>query len=89
MGWPWNNSNRILVDSAPLVPTMIGMYSLLSTAQAARRVGIDPQRLFRWIWQGAVKPPRKVRVGMREMWAWSEADVLRVMKHKRESYRKR
>lgn len=50
----------------------------LSTRQAARKLGIDPMTLSRYIRYGKVPPPKMLEVGSASLHAWTEADVERI-----------
>lgn len=52
---------------------------MLSTEEAARRAGIHPITLERWIAEGRIKP-RVVRAGKRRYRVWAESDVERLKK---------
>ena len=59
-----------------------------STAQAARMLGVHKVTLQRWLLDGKVREPRKVRIGSIESRIWNDRDVERVRKYKQENYRK-
>jgi hypothetical protein len=64
------------------------MKQTYSTAEAARMIGINRVTLQRWLIDGKVKEPKKVRTGGVEVRVWTDRDVERVRKHKQENYRK-
>ena len=64
------------------------MTQTYSSGQVARRVGIDRQTLFRWLWSGKVKGPRLVEVGDRNVLVWTDRDIERVARFKELNYRK-
>jgi hypothetical protein len=59
-----------------------------STVQVARMLGVHKVTLQRWLLDGKVAEPRKVRIGMIESRIWTDGDVERVRKYKQENYRK-
>ena len=59
-----------------------------STAQVARMIGVHKVTLKRWLLEGKMKEPRKVRVGNVDARIWIDRDVERVRKYKQENYRK-
>jgi predicted site-specific integrase-resolvase len=60
----------------------------LSTADVARKVGVNRVTLERWISSGKVTGPRTIQIGKGEFRNWTPADVERVHKYKQENYRK-
>lgn len=46
-----------------------------STRQAARKLGIDPMTLSRYIAAGKVPSPRMVEVGAVRLHAWTEGEI--------------
>jgi hypothetical protein len=60
----------------------------LSTAEVAKKAGIDKATLERWLAGGKIARPESLRIGEKEFRDWSNADVERVRKYKRENYRK-
>jgi predicted site-specific integrase-resolvase len=59
-----------------------------STAEAARRIGINRVTLQRWLIDGRVKEPKKVSMGGVEVRIWTDRDIERVQRFKQENYRK-
>ena len=59
-----------------------------STNGAARKVGIHPITLHRWVLEGRVKAPQKQRIGGVMVRLWTDPDVERVRKYKATHYRK-
>lgn len=59
-----------------------------STAQAARMLGVHKVTLQRWLLDGRVGEPKKVRIGNIESRIWTDRDVERVRRFKQENYRK-
>jgi transposase-like protein len=59
-----------------------------SVRQAAKRVGIDPQTLFRWVWQQKVKPSIAVPMNGRKLYRFTEDDVKELLRYKAAHYRK-
>ena len=62
--------------------------SPLSTEDVARKIGINRVTLERWLSDGKVVAPKKLRIGRSEFRNWTNADVERVRKYKQENYRK-
>ena len=60
----------------------------LSTVQVARKIGVSKLTLIRWLLDGKVKEPRRVKQVGQEIRIWSDRDVERVRKYKQENYRK-
>ncbi|HEV2491943.1 MAG TPA: MerR family transcriptional regulator [Terriglobia bacterium] len=60
----------------------------LSTVQVARAVGVHKVTLQRWLLDGKVPEPRRVRQGGVEVRIWTDRDVDRVHKYKAANYRK-
>ena len=59
-----------------------------STAQAARMLDVHKVTLQRWLLDGKVREPKKVRIGNIESRIWTDRDVERVRKFKEQNYRK-
>jgi predicted DNA-binding transcriptional regulator AlpA len=59
-----------------------------STSQVAQVLKIGRQTLHRWMADGYVSAPPRRKVGGVTVRIWSVADVERVRKYKRETYRK-
>jgi excisionase family DNA binding protein len=57
--------------------------SKLTTAQAARALGVSKATLLRWIWRGAVPEPNIVFFGGVKYRLFSEANLEHAMRHKR------
>jgi predicted site-specific integrase-resolvase len=57
-----------------------------SVKQTARLVRIDPQTLFRWIWQGKVRPSIVVPMDERKVYRFTDEDIKRLRRHKAEHY---
>jgi predicted DNA-binding transcriptional regulator AlpA len=51
---------------------------MLSTTQVAKRFGIAPKTLSRYIAAGKVPAPKLVQVGGLKAHAWSESDIERL-----------
>jgi predicted site-specific integrase-resolvase len=60
----------------------------LSTAEVAKKVGIDRVTLERWLASGKIRPPSSLHVGQKTFRDWTGADVNRLKKYKQENYRK-
>jgi DNA-binding transcriptional MerR regulator len=61
---------------------------MATTAEAARRAGIHPVTLQRWIGTGKVKAPKPTLIGAVGYRLWSEADVDRLCRVKQQIYRR-
>ncbi len=59
-----------------------------STAKVAAEVGVSKLTLTRWLKAGRIKEPRHVKQGGIELRLWTNRDVERVRKYKKENYRK-
>ena len=59
-----------------------------STKEAATLAGIHLATLLRWVAAGRVRPSQIIPTGERELWRWTDADVKRVRRFKKENYRK-
>jgi hypothetical protein len=62
--------------------------SPLSTAEVARKIGIDKATLERWLASGKVTRPKPLRIGQKLFRNWTDADMEKIRKHKQENYRK-
>jgi hypothetical protein len=60
----------------------------LSTEDVARKIGINRVTLERWLSNGKVAAPGKIRIGRSEFRNWTDADMERVRKYKLQNYRK-
>ena len=59
-----------------------------STAQVAAKIGVHKNTVKRWLREGKVAEPRKVRIGNIDSRIWNDRDVERARKYKQENYRK-
>ena len=59
-----------------------------STSEAAKKCGLHHITLQRWVSEGKVVAPSKIRVGGVIVRLWTDADVDQVRKYKQENYRK-
>jgi len=59
-----------------------------STQQAARKAGIHPVTLRRWLAAKKVRPSLGVPYDGRTLWRWTDADVEELRKYKATHYRK-
>jgi DNA-binding transcriptional MerR regulator len=59
-----------------------------STNGAARKLGIHPITLHRWVLEGRIKAPKKQRIGGVVIRLWTDRDLERVRKYKEANYRK-
>jgi excisionase family DNA binding protein len=62
--------------------------SKLTTAEAAKRVGIHQVTLQKWIAAGKMKAPKPTLIGAVGYRLWSAKDVAALLKVKRAIYRK-
>ena len=60
----------------------------VTTAKAAKAVGITRQTLQRWIRERKLKAPKPTLRDGRGVRLWSEADLRRLAQVKQETYRK-
>ena len=60
--------------------------SPLATSEVARKVGIHPVTLERWIADRKVGPSKTIRVGSRDYRLWTERDIERIRKYKAAHY---
>lgn len=60
----------------------------LSTAEVAKKTGIDKATLERWLADGKIARPKSLHIGQKVFRNWVDADVERVRKYKRQNYRK-
>ena len=59
-----------------------------STKQAAARAGIHFITLQRWVSEGKVHPSQRIKQNGFALWRWTDSDVARVRRYKREHYGK-
>jgi excisionase family DNA binding protein len=81
---------RGLSFSQPIFPHDMIQASVmvsLSTEEVAKRAGISRVTLERWLSSGKVRQPKTIRFGKNEFRNWTNADVERVRKFKKENYR--
>jgi excisionase family DNA binding protein len=57
-----------------------------SVKQAAKLLGVDPQTLFRWIWDGKVHPSIAVPMNGRKLYRFSDDDVQQARHYKSAHY---
>ena len=57
-----------------------------SVKQAAKLLGVDPQTLFRWIWNGKVRPSIAIPMNGRKLYRFTYDDVERVRRYKSAHY---
>lgn len=60
----------------------------LSTKQVAKKAGIGRATLERWLASRKFPGPKMVRFGGSEFRDWTASDVERVLRFKKENYRK-
>ena len=57
-----------------------------SVKQAAKLLGVDQQTLFRWIWNGKVRPSIAIPMNGRKLYRFTDDDVKKVRRYKSEHY---
>jgi hypothetical protein len=57
-----------------------------SVKQAAKLLGVDPQTLFRWIWNGKVRPSIAIPMNGRKLYRFTDKDVTQVRRYKSAHY---
>jgi len=67
---------------------LISRMTHLSTLDVAKQTGISRATLERWIADRKIPTPKMIRFGRDEFRQWTEKDVDRVRKYKKENYRK-
>jgi len=60
----------------------------LSTAEVAKKAGINKATLERWLASNKIARPKSLRIGEKKFRNWTDADVERVRKYKQKNYRK-
>jgi predicted site-specific integrase-resolvase len=60
----------------------------LSTQHVIKRIGISRSTLERWLASGKLKKPKTITFGKSEFRSWTTEDLKRVLKYKRNNYRK-
>ena len=57
-----------------------------SVKQAAKLLGVDQQTLFRWIWNGKVRPSIAIPMDGRKLYRFTDEDVKKVRRYKSAHY---
>jgi excisionase family DNA binding protein len=57
-----------------------------SVKQAAKLLGVDQQTLFRWIWNGKVRPSIALPMNGRKLYRFTDNDVKKVRRYKSAHY---
>ena len=57
-----------------------------SVKQAAKLLGVDQQTLFRWIWNGKVRPSIAIPMNGRKLYRFTDDDVKKVRRYKSAHY---
>jgi DNA-binding XRE family transcriptional regulator len=57
-----------------------------SVKQAAKLLGVDPQTLFRWIWNGKVHPSIAIPMNGRKLYRFTDEDIAQVRRYKSAHY---
>jgi DNA-binding transcriptional MerR regulator len=73
------DTSRTLIDTS----TMKGV----STAQAAKRVGVTTRTLFRWLDSGLLPEPRRIKMPGQLWRLWSAKDIARARELKAQTKR--
>lgn len=68
------DTSRLLIDTK----TMKGV----STAQAAKQIGVTTRTLFRWLDSGLLREPRRIAMPGHAWRLWSAGDIARARKVK-------
>jgi len=68
------DTSQLLID----ISTMKG----ISTARAAKRVGVTTRTLFRWLDSGLLPEPRRIKMPGQLWRLWSAKDIARAKKLK-------
>ena len=66
----------------------MGVMANYSTAQVARKIGVDKKTLLRWLYAGKVAEPKMVKTPASNIRVWTEGDLVRVSRFKEQNYRK-
>ena len=64
----------------------MGVMANYSTAQVARKAGVDKKTLLRWLYSGKLAEPKIVRTPGSVIRVWSEGDLKRATRYKDENY---
>jgi excisionase family DNA binding protein len=64
------------------------MKKSFSTSQVTKMVGIGRMTILRWLKDGKIPEPRRIRNGGVDARIWTVRDVERVRSYKQENYRK-
>ena len=57
-----------------------------SVKQAAKLLGVDPQTLFRWIWNGKVHPSIAIPMNGRKLYRFTDKDIAQARRYKSAHY---
>ena len=57
-----------------------------SVKHAAKLLGVDPQTLFRWIWNGKVRPSIAIPMNGRKLYRFTDDDINKVHRYKSAHY---
>ena len=57
-----------------------------SVRQAAKLLGVDPQTLFRWIWNGKIRPSIAIPMNGRKLYRFTADDVAQARRYKSAHY---
>lgn len=66
----------------------MGVMANYSTAQVAKKIGVDKKTLLRWLYAGKVAEPKIVKTPTSNIRVWTEGDLARVSRFKKQNYRK-
>jgi hypothetical protein len=57
-----------------------------SVKQAAKLLAVDPQTLFRWIWNGKVHPSIAIPMNGRKLYRFTDKDIAQARRYKSAHY---
>jgi hypothetical protein len=79
-------SSRLLLDTFMNLRLLYRRMKNYSVKQAAKLLGLDPQTLFRWIWNGKVRPSVAIPMNGRKLYRFTDGDVAEVRRYKLAHY---
>ena len=59
-----------------------------TTQQIADAIGVNKRTLLRWLYEGKIREPRRVRFDSSSYRVWSERDLQAARRHKERFYMK-
>jgi len=57
-----------------------------STAQVARKIGVDKKTLLRWLYADKLAEPEIIKMPGATIRVWNQADVKRAIRYKEQNY---